>query len=949
LFTGWDRSVLEVAIEWVCRDWSGGPLALSDLLVVVPTAQSARRLREGLAVRAAVAGTGVLSPTVVTPEVLLTWRPGPATVASAVEALALWHQLLLETDLSELPDLFPATASPPVQDPDWALGAARHLIEVRAILGEQGLTIAAAADQLSAAERDVDAAEPGRWHDLCRLEERYLERLRRFGLRDATLARRDAAATAGLPEGIRQVVMVAVPDPQPLAIEFLSQAAERLPVTVLVHAPPERAADFDDWGRPGPAWQEPTCQIPIADAAIHLVARPQDQARKAIELLAQNPTAAIGVVDSDVLPQVELLLREADIPAYDPGGTPLGRTAVFELLSLLADLAAEDRFETAARLLRLPDILAFLGAQEAAASPSELLSAMDRLQNQHLPTSLSATIGRAAAAPSQEDPGMAAAAAACRALEEWVAPLREPGAGVAAVLGLLQRLYAVRPLDPREARDRLFAEAAGTIAEAVAQLDRPALQAACPGTGPRLRLLLTSLAAARIGPLATDGMELDGWLELHWNQAPVLVVTGANEGRVPESILGHAFLPDSARRTLGLMHNDRRLARDAYLLSAMLASRAVPEGVHLVLGKVNTAGDALRPSRLLLRCGDQELPQRAQRLFSALAPEGSYLPWQRAWVLRPPQRSPPTRVAVTSFRDYLACPFRYYLRHVLRMESLDDRKTELDALDFGTLCHAALEALARDLRLRDSDDPDRLGRFLVEQARQTVDERFGPDLPAAVIVQLESACQRLRAAARVQALQRQAGWRIVSGEQPLGDGKGVPFHGLRVRGTVDRIDRHEDGRLRILDYKTSEKATPPDRQHLGPATAAEKAEADPLQALCEVNGKLRRWQDLQLPLYRLLLDDAAGPACECGYFALPKAVSETAVLIWQGLTPDLLTAAGRCAAACAEAIRAGRFWPPAEAPTYDDFERLFYGGVAESIAPECVPFLLGRPRAPSPG
>jgi ATP-dependent helicase/nuclease subunit B len=919
-------------------------LALDDLLAIVPTAQSARRLREGLAVRADTAGTGVLSPTVITPEVLLTWCPGQASVASAIECLSVWLSLLLELDLSGFQDLFPPGSLPSAQDADWGLGAARRIVELRALLGERGLTIAAAAAQLGAQADHADASEPGRWRDLCRLEEVYLERLGRFGLRDGNRARGEAATAAVLPARIRRVAMIAVPDPQPLALEILSRLAHTLPVTVLVHAPSELAEEFDDWGRPGVTWQQPTRQIPVPGTAIHLVARPQDQARRAVELLYDLPASGIGVVDSEVLPHLEQLLREADIHAYAPGGTPLGRTALFELLTLLTELALEDRFDTAARLFRLPDILAFLSSQGVEASPSLLLTALDTLQKQHLPNSLTAVSRWALATGSQGAPaGATAVAAACQALTTLVAPLREPAAGAEAVLALLQRIYAARPLTAHTPRDRQFAGAAVAIAEAVSELDSPALRASCTDSGQGLHLLLTTLAAQRLPPPSTEGLELDGWLELHWNPAPTLVLTGANEGRLPESVLGHAFLPDSARRALGLLHNDRRLARDAYLLSAMLACRRTTGAVQIVLGKVSSDGDVLRPSRLLLRCHDEDLAARAQQLFRSLEPESAHIPWQRAWTLRPPRLPPPTRLAVTAFRDYLACPFRFYLRHVVGMEGLDDRKSELDAMDFGTLCHAALEALAREPGVRDSDDPRRLAAFLVARAQEGIEERFGTDLPAAVIVQLEAACQRLRAAAVVQAQQRAAGWRIVCGEQRLGGGSGVLFHGLRVRGTIDRIDCHEDGRVRILDYKTSEKAISPAQQHLATAPRTEGDRQDPLAALCEMDGKTRRWQDLQLPLYRLLLGESAGAVTECGYFALPKAVTETAVLIWDDLSPGLMDAAARCAAACAEAILAGRFWPPAEKLTYDDFERLFHGSAAASIDPDCVPFLQGRP------
>ena len=90
-------------------------------------------------------------------------------------------------------------------------------------------------------------------------------------------------------------------------------------------------------------------------------------------------------------------------------------------------------------------------------------------------------------------------------------------------------------------------------------------------------------------------------------------------------------------------------------------------------------------------------------------------PWRRAWLLRPPEGRPLESIRVTAFRDYLRCPFRFYLKYVLRWSPLDLRKSEWDAFDFGILCHGALEALGRDKAMRESIDPALLRDFLLQR------------------------------------------------------------------------------------------------------------------------------------------------------------------------------------------------------------------------------------------
>ena len=112
-----------------------------------------------------------------------------------------------------------------------------------------------------------------------------------------------------------------------------------------------------------------------------------------------------------------------------------------------------------------------------------------------------------------------------------------------------------------------------------------------------LMLLLRMWASERIAPLSSgDEIELLGWLELLTDDAPAIVVTGLNEGIVPSSKSADMFLPDGMRRELRLEDNMRRYARDAYALSAIMASR---ESVKLIFGKRSDGGDPFVPSRLL--------------------------------------------------------------------------------------------------------------------------------------------------------------------------------------------------------------------------------------------------------------------------------------------------------------------------------------------------------------
>ena len=436
------------------------------------------------------------------------------------------------------------------------------------------------------------------------------------------------------------------------------------------------------------------------------------------------------------------------------------------------------------------------------------------------------------------------------------------------------------------------------------------------------------------GRKGAGALELQGWLELLWEDAPHLAIAGLNDGRVPEAVVGDQFLPESLREQLGLKTNAARFARDAYLLQALAASRAAEGRLDLLVGKTSAVGDPLRPSRLLFRCPDSELPERVAALFRAPELARPSHRWTRAWQLTPRRLAAPTRVSVTALRRWLACPFRFYLGNVLGMRAVDPAKSELDALDFGTLCHGALEILGGDAALRDCTEVAGLRQALWAELDRRVRSQFGENLPLPLIIQLESARQRLSQAAAVQADERAAGWVIEEVEKKFT----LEFAGLTVSGKIDRIERHaESGAVRVLDYKTSDSAAAPGPAHF---RSPRPSEAPPEWASVTVDGKPRVWTDLQLPLYRQAAAGLfPGALVTCGYFNLPKATGDTGLALWDDYPPELHAAAMRCAEGVGGAIRAGDFWPPSEheRADYDEFAALFHQGVAASVGWEAKP------------
>lgn len=915
--------MLTQAVAWLAEGWSGeGPLDLSALLVIVPTRQSGRRLREALAEHAGAREQAVFPPLVMTPDALVAHEL-PAGAATRLESLLAWAEVLRGAELEEFRDVFPV--DPPARNAAWALQLAEQLSRLQQALGEGGLRIA---DVVGRAGGDFPETE--RWRQLARLERAGDARLAEIDRRDERAVRIAAAGAPVLPAGVVKIVILATPDPLPLALRALAEHARAgaATVEVVVYAPPAEAENFDAWGRPvTEAWERRTIALPEFERRVRLCANPAEQAER-IVAAAQLPAPpegrlVVGVADAEVLPLAENALARADLVAFNPEGRPRVHDGLYALLTALAELAAAPGFETGGAVLRCPDVLEWLrGWGDGKFSAAQLLKQWDDLRGRHLPPTLAAARNYVGAFPAVEV-GLAALSQLRATLTTGTFP-----ENAAAALGMI---FAGRRLEP----DAALVDSAGVWMAVLRETGRAF--AAWGGA----ELTLAEKWAVALGAFAVEArtaerpagaIDLLGWLELLWENTPHLVLAGLNDGRVPDAIVGDLFLPEALRVRLGLKTNAERLARDAYLLTALAAWRHGGAGrLDVLVGKTSEAGDPLRPSRLLFRCEDEALPARVTQLFREVEAARPNLPWTRAWPLRPRRVPAPERVSVTALRDWLACPFRFYLKHALRMERVEPARDELDARDFGTLVHYALQELGESEELADCTDAGRLREFLLERFERVARLRHGAELTLPLVVQLETARQRLRATAEVEARERAAGWRTVRVEWTFA----FPLGGLTISGKIDRIDRHADGRVRVIDYKTSDTAVAPETAHWRPPRAEDAARPEWIHC-SDAEGKPRVWTDLQLPMYLRAVAAEWGDTVACGYFNLPKAAGGTALIMWEGYSRATQAAAERCAEGVAAAVVAGEFWPPRELTgreaELDDFAELFHHGAAASIA-----------------
>ncbi len=912
-FLGWDEPIVLKVAHWLsARCLSSSIADFTDTLIVVPTLQAGRRLREVLALRIHQQKAVALDVAIVTPHYFFATAKPDLQVANPALTMAVWASILKNVNTEEFDALLGNQQNKQAQEP-WqqAFTTGRVIERLRRELAEAGCTLA---DVRS--ENQADLPEPERWQNLAELEKLYLERLQSLGYSDACRAKIALAQEPQLDAKIKNIIVAGVPDPSLLAVRAIKTLATKCSVDILVYAPESEQDMFDDWGRPIPRkWVESTLEFAPWEESVFLTAGPEKQSRKVTEIIAGLPAQygeadiGIGVPDPSVTPFLQRDLKELQLPAFDPAEVSVDRHNVGRLIKCAVNLLRQPVYANLAAFLRHPDFLSYL-VLEQGLNDSDLLRKLDEFQNFHLPAALDDMLGLL---PEKQlippaDDGYEELRAALlivkKILDDFVSLAPEE-----AWRNFLQTVYSPLVVS-NSAADKEFQQAAEAVEQTLRELRFVPFEEL--GLSEK-EVLFSRRFRERVyyQERQNEVIDLQGWLELLWTDTPVLIITGMNEEFVPGGSLSDVFLPDSLRQKLGLRDDKLRFARDLYMLRAMQESRLSQGRLCLVLGKYTLKGDPLRPSRLLLQCGTEDLPSRARSLFRLVAQTDQIAAAEPIFKLKPEKAaiekdfSPGGTVSVTALRDYLTCPFQFYLIHVLGMRKTEIHKVEMDALDFGILAHQVLNEMGRDKMLWACADEAQLTQSLIEILDRLAKRRFGAQMPPAVLVGLDALRARLRLTAQKQVALTASGWEIVNTEQTFK----MKLKGFTLVGKIDRIDRNRHGEYRVIDYKTSDNASAPESEHL----SRRRSDA-PVYNVLKADGKTMQWTDLQLPLYSRLVDINLNVRAEPAYFTLGKTLADVGLLPWENFfeREDYMLSSLKCTEGILEAIARKVFYPPAD-------------------------------------
>ncbi len=910
------------------------------LLVVVPTREAVRLLREQLAIEAArgKANGAFICPRIISASQLAAGQ-AERVAPPQLQQAALF--CVLKREAARFPHLAPRSTNR--ADADF-LARAEQFRQLYTTLCHEGIAAGGSAARALAEQNPA-------WQELFALYSLYCEELHRHQWCDAA-----EAPPLNLPPGTR-IILACVPSLSERARQLLEDSGHAVELWLHTDELHEGPGWFDAWGRPGEHWLATPAQdvlgLNAPDWQQHFLICGD------LERMAEETARAAGRCGGEAVsvaacdPGMESAIAEAfarhGVETVRPRGIPFTASGWHRLLQVLtrqAELLEETGHrpseaewlsaECAAALLRNPVFTDGLGLPDAARAAHEA----DKLMQRSLPATLG-TMSRYAPEPLRS---------ALLPLGRWLS------AALASSEALLEGLCALAANQLVEGAPAGLEEATAIAAGFTEQVDAACRQLLESGWVKELSplstlSLLRSAGGYASAPHPARALSLRGWLELAYAPEQHLVLAGLHEGIIPERWPANPWLTPQVIDALCLPRDEARAARDAYLLRSLYCCR--PGRVQAVFTLLNARRDPLFPSSCFFRLAPQEqLARLVGHFFDRRRPipSSAQLPrdsegWEYRRLSLPAAEDDLAALASLTLRDlglhnpmegrsfspstlrqFLACPLRFWLMKLngMRDKSISPTRRDLEANDIGTYLHDALEVFVRRYPSREvfcSRLPEAAGAGdealiplieaeLDEAFTQACEQRYGK--PELLPRQFQCAAmrRRLRGYARLHLQLWQQGWEAALNEE----GEPMLEHEVRwelgghpLEFRIDRIDRRispGDGQVeyRVIDYKTGNVATcyknhleelplPAQRPDLHLLDARLEPVVGPAIKTIAKHAHLR-WSDLQLPLYTAWArEHFGGCRVNSAYIRLSANPSQIRTIAWgdSEKDPDFFT------------------------------------------------------------
>jgi RecB family exonuclease len=300
------------------------------------------------------------------------------------------------------------------------------------------------------------------------------------------------------------------------------------------------------------------------------------------------------------------------------------------------------------------------------------------------------------------------------------------------------------------------------------------------------------------------GVQIMGFPELRGIEPEYLYFGGLRDGDLPSKPDIDHILPDSVRTRFGLINLKKYLLLQKFTFHGVIESTKnlhlsypVMEGArfflpspflpwnkevkHRVYGIFSKEEELNRKGRIPLASCIKDIQGIGEKLIKNKFGEDSY-------------------IRVTDIDSYRACPRKFFIEKVLRLEPLEIKGYEVEAALLGTIAHQIMEALISkpfadvdDLRIRAEEIIDKLlsDKALEDYWKKVIKNTFLLILPD--IYKVESKIT-------------DEGYSFTDAEVSV---KGEILKGIKLKGKIDRIDRkvqspkdNKTDEVELIDYKT---------------------------------------------------------------------------------------------------------------------------------------------------
>ena len=307
VFLGWERPFLNSLSDWL---WQRRE-KLPEMVVVVPTKQSGRRLRQTMAEKG-----GVLGLNVIVASSFL------SSTARWKEHLA-WLQILQTSDPKQADKLIPNFETRENQP-------AKNSAETKILLADELSSLAIELKQAGINLQDESEKEEldCKWRQFQALAKAV----------DQIQLDWNSRSQRELPKNCSQVVLAGIYDSMGAVVD-LWQSWE-VEIVALIAASKEQAQGFDDWGMVNTIWWnkfEPTASLL---PQIKVVSDVKSLSSAVVKQIAkqQNSDVALGICDAQLLDPLVNELEAAEWKSFLTGGRQIGHFGLIHWLILFLDI-----------------------------------------------------------------------------------------------------------------------------------------------------------------------------------------------------------------------------------------------------------------------------------------------------------------------------------------------------------------------------------------------------------------------------------------------------------------------------------------------------------------------------------------------------------------------------------------------------------------------------------